>query len=68
MSNKVVRVYFAFYLFPLSDSVVCESAASGPTGAALRSPTEAPRSAAQAAGRAGGAGAEDEGTADGERG
>lgn len=79
MKTKVWEKHFYYvqYIFillfssssvPLSDSDVCESAASEPACAAPRSPTEAARPAAQAAGGAGGAGAQDEGAADGKRG
>lgn len=51
-----------------SRSDLCKSAPSGLAGATPRGPTEAAGAATEAAGRTGGAGAEDEGAADGQRG
>lgn len=51
-----------------SHSDLCDPAASGPARAAPRGPAEAAGPEAEAAGRAGGAGAQDERAADGQRG
>lgn len=62
-----LQQYVCFFS-SFSHSDLCEPAASGPAGAAPRGPTEATGNATEAAGRTGGAGAEDEGAAGRQRG